>query len=168
MRPIPPDALGTEDQNKVLEFLKEHYIGVLASVTEEGEPHASAIYFTVYEDLSFSFTTKRSTQKYKNISANPKIMLAVYDGKTQTAVQLGGTAVEVTGEAELQSIYAGTLRATKATSDDIVPPIAKISGMYVAYKVSPDTIRYSEYGWGDNFKNALRQSMGSDYTNDPS
>jgi general stress protein 26 len=168
MQPISPDALEPEERNKIYQFLKSHPIGVLASVAPNGDPHASTIYFSIYDDLTISFTTKRTTKKYENIQSHKKVMLAVYDGESQTAVQLSGDAIEITDEVEAQSIYHGTLRAAKTTGEDVVPPVAKILGAYVGYKIKPDNIHFSEYGWGNNFKNALQHAQDPLTTNDPS
>lgn len=168
MKSTPPNELNHEEKTKIHDFLDSHPVGVLATVDKSGNPHASTIFFTVDDDLNLMFTTKRDTHKHENIDGNSAVMLAVYDAESQTAVQVSGTAVEETDNDTIQKIYHGTLRATKRTSEDIVPPIAKIAaGPYVAYKVQPSDIWMSDYGWGDSFANAMAKSDFPADTNSP-
>jgi len=156
MQLTPPSELSQEDRTKINDFLDSHPIGVLATVDASGNPHASTIYFSVDSDLNLTFTTKRDTDKSKNIAFNPKVMLDVYDSESQASVQASGTAIEVTDPEAAQKIYHGTLRAAKQTNEDPVPPIAKIAaGPYVAYQIKPENIWLSEYGWGNDLTNAL-------------
>ena len=45
------------------DFLKKHKVGVLATATPNGDPHAAAIYYTVDSALNISFVTKTGTKK---------------------------------------------------------------------------------------------------------
>jgi general stress protein 26 len=155
-------------REKIISFLNLHPVGVLACVDANGDPHASTIYFGVNNDLSINFTTKRDTMKYKNLALHNKVMLVVFDAARQAAVQVSGLAKEETDPEVAQKIYRGTLRAAEETGQDNVPPIAKIAaGPYVAFTIHPDDIQLSEYGWGDNFTNALKHTSDPDNTNDP-
>jgi general stress protein 26 len=163
-----PDQLSEAERAKITDFLKQHPIGVLASVDPAGDPHATTIYFSVDDNLNVMFTTKRHTRKHENISRNHKVMLVVYEAVNQTAVQLSGKAVEVTDPDKVQEIFYGTLHAAKRTGTDTVPPVAKIAaGPYVAYVIEPDNIWMSEYGWGDSFANALKHVHDPITTEDP-
>lgn len=148
--------INAEERSKIFDFLDSHPVGVLATVDAAGDPCASTIYFKVNDDLEVTFTTKRDTRKHQNIENKSKVMLVAYDAETQSAVQLSGTAKEEKDPETAQSIYHGTLHAAKQTGEDIVPPIAKIAaGPYIAYSLVPSIVSMSEYGWGDNFKNAM-------------
>lgn len=163
-----PDELSQQERLKIADFLDSHPIGVLATVDKKGNPHASTIYFAVDGDLNVTFTTKRDTYKYENISEHDTVMLAAYDSESQTAVQVLGKAVEVNDPDLAHKIYHGTLRAAKQTGEDSVPPIAKIpAGPYVAYSITPDDIWMSEYGWGNSFASALAELSVPENTEDP-
>lgn len=154
-----PSELNKEERSKIVDFFDSHPIGVLATVDTDGNPHASTIYFSIDSDMNITFTTKRDTHKRENIAHNSSVMLVAYDSESQTAAQAKGSAVEVTDLVKAQNIYHGTLRGAKQTSEDNVPPIAKIAaGPYVAYTIKPDNIWISEYGWGDNFANTMEQA----------
>jgi hypothetical protein len=141
---------------------------VLAVVDTEGNPHASTIYFSVDEELNITFTTRQDTFKYKNLSKHDAVMLVVFDALKQMAVQIRGRATKVTNPETAHAIYQGTLRAAKKTGEDIVPPVAKTAaGPYVAFTIHPSYIQLSEYGWGDNFANALEHAGDPNRTGDP-
>jgi general stress protein 26 len=82
-------------KEKITKFLQLHRVGVLATVDANGDPHGSTIYVNVDDNLSITFTTKRETQKFKNIAGHNKIMIVTCDAAAQAAVQISGKAVEV-------------------------------------------------------------------------
>jgi general stress protein 26 len=161
--------LSNDDRQKIVEFLQAHPVGVLATVTAEGNPHASPLYVTTADDLTISFTTKQGTQKYQHLKQNNRIMLVVFEAASQTSVQIGGKAVEANDPVDKQEIYKGTLKAARQTGPDEVPPIAKISaGDYVGFKIEIDDIWLSDYGWGSSFGNALKHANDPPSDADPS
>jgi general stress protein 26 len=163
-----PTQLNPEERQKVFTFLQAHPIGVLATVDERGDPHASAIYFSVTDSLHITFTTKHDTRKYQNIQRHSTVTLVVFEAASQTSVQISGKAVEVTDFMDQQKIYQGTLRATQQTGEDMVPPIAKIpAGNYVSFDIHSENIVLSEYGWGDSFAKALKHVKDPEDTSDP-
>lgn len=163
-----PKDLSPDERQKIVGFLASHPVGVLATVDANGNPHASTIYFAVDDNLNFTFTTKRDTEKQKNIKSNNNVMLVAFDAPSQAAVQVRGKATKVTDPIAMQNIYRGTLRAARRTGEDVVPPIAKIAaGPYTAYIIKPDNIWRSEFGWGDNFALALIHASDPKSTEDP-
>jgi hypothetical protein len=168
MKTTTPADLSQTEKDKIAKFLTAHPVGVLATVDEQGNPHASALYFSVDEALRVRFTTKRDTVKYANICRNNTIMLVAYEPASQTVVQISGKAVEATDPDDQRSIYHGTLQAAKQTGEDIVPPIAKIAaGPYVAFTIDIENIWMTEYGWGNNFAKALKHANDPHATGDP-
>ena len=160
--------LKPEDRQRILEFLRAHPIAVLATVDATGKPHAGPIYIGVDDKLIITFTTKRETQKYKNLSRDPSIMLVIYEAASQTAVQVSGTAKEVADPDAQQAIYHSTLQATRQTGSDEVPPIAKISaGSYVGFTIDIDNIWMSDYGWGSSFAKAVKHADDAPVSGDP-
>src|SRR5215471_8299539 len=121
----PPDALSQAEREKIVRFLRAHPVAVLATVNPAGDPHASTIYIGVGDNLEITFTTKRETQKYVNISKHHAVMLVAYDAKDQAVVQVSGKAIEVTDPDEQLAIYQTTLQAAQQTGEDVVPPVAK-------------------------------------------
>jgi len=163
-----PTRFTPEERQKVVTFLQKHPVGVLATIDESGNPHASTIYFSVDDDLHITFTTKHDTRKYQNIHRHDIVMLVVFEAESQTSVQVSGKATEVTDAQKQQEIYHGTLHAAQQTGEDMVPPIAKIpAGNYVGFEIQPENVVLSEYGWGDSFAKALKHATDAPPTGDP-
>jgi general stress protein 26 len=163
-----PADLNQAEFHKIHDFLVAHPIGVVATVDETNNPHASTVYYSVDEQLQLYFTTKRDTVKHRNLQHNPRLMLAVYEGSNQSAVQLSGTASVIDDPETVQAIFQSTIQAAEHTGKDVVPPIAKIfAGPYVAYQVTVDNVWMQEYGWGDNFGKVLRQAGRDHNDGDP-
>jgi general stress protein 26 len=168
MQTTTPSKLNDAERAKIVSFLSKHPVGVLATVDPQGDPHASALYFSVDKSLHITFTTKQDTHKYKNISKHSTVVLVVFEAESQTTVEITGKAVEVTDPEEQQAIYKGTLHAAAQTGEDIVPPIAKIpAGKYVGFTIEIEDISLSEYGWGGNFANAMKHVHDEAGTSDP-
>jgi general stress protein 26 len=168
MQPTTLAKLTQAEKKKIVEFLQGHPVGVLATVGADGNPHASTIYFGVDDDLRVTFTTKHDTYKYENITRHDTVMLVVFEAESQSSVQISGHAVEVKTSEEQQAVYHDTLRAAKKTGEDVVPPIAKIpAGPYVGFTITIDKISLSEYGWGNNFANAMKHAHDPNTEGDP-
>lgn len=136
---------GPED--RAYAFLQDRRSGVLSTVdVVAGRPHASVIYYSVAPDRTIRFLTKENTRKAWNLSDGGPVMFVVYDEHEQAVVQISGTAIQVEGAAETHRQFMRTLRASLATSDSAVPPVAKIeAGDYVEYAITPEEIRFAEY-----------------------
>jgi len=168
MKNTTTNNLSSAERQKIVDFLTANPVGVLATVDAEGNPCASTIYISVDVDLNVTFTTKQGTTKHKNISGHSHVMLVCFDAANQAEVQVSGSAMVVTDPASSRQVYDGTLRAAKTTGEDVVPPVAKISaGEFVAYSIKPDTIWLSDYGWCNNFANALEHATDPQVTGDP-
>jgi len=136
----------TEERERILDFLKKHEIGVLATVDPNGEPSAATIYFTVDDNLNISFLTKTGTKKHDNLKRHNHAMLVVSEAQTQTTVQIKGIATEVTDAAEADKVFRAILRVAMATSDAGMLPISKLqAGGYVVYQIKPKEIRMAVY-----------------------
>lgn len=136
----------SDKREHILEFLKNHNIGVLATVDPNGEPNAATIYFTVDDDLNVSFITKTGTKKHDNLIRQNHAMLVVYEASSQTTVEIVGIASAITGVSEVQDIFADILKISKSTSGNDVPPISKLNaGKYVGYQLESKEIRMASF-----------------------
>ena len=160
--------LSPEDKQNIIRFLQDHPVGVLATVGADGNPHASPLYISCSNDLRVTFTTKRETLKYQNISQNNHVMAVVYEASSQMAVQMSGRAIEVADGDDQQAIIKGTIHAASKTGADEVPPIAKISaGPYVGFVIEIDNIWLSDFGWGSSFAHAMAHATDPPTYGDP-
>src|SRR5437870_201803 len=78
-----------------LDFLKSHTAGVLASVSREGDPRASVVYYTSDETFSIFFLTLISSRKYAALKANPKAAFVVGTLDVPQTLQIEGTVTEL-------------------------------------------------------------------------
>lgn len=65
-------------RQEVLKFLGDSKSGTLATVTQEGKPHADTIYYTVDDNFDISFLTEIGTLKYKNIQYQNDVFFCCY------------------------------------------------------------------------------------------
>jgi general stress protein 26 len=128
------------------DFLKNHRVGILATVSPDGDPYAAAIYFTVDPSFNVLFLTKTRTKKADNLEHNNHAMLVVYEPSTQTTVQLTGLVSKIDDILETNQVFSDIINASIDTSGDTVPPIAKLDeGDYVAYRLRPNEIRMAVF-----------------------
>lgn len=139
-----------EAKHKVKDFLTKNPVGVLSTAGGDSAPYSTTIYFVTDDNLNVYFLSKAETQKIKNIQDNNKIMLVAFEAKTQTNVQISGSAYEEKDGPSLQNIFKEILEVTRNTSNAEVPPISKLfAGAYVVYKIKPAQINYSVYNQKD-------------------
>ncbi|HSX29261.1 MAG TPA: pyridoxamine 5'-phosphate oxidase family protein [Candidatus Saccharimonadales bacterium] len=128
-------------------FLKEHPVGVLATVDPNSNPHAATIYFAVDSSFTITFLTKRGTKKSDNMRTHNQAMLVVFDAPQQATTQIAGLVTEITDQDEVHQVFRSTLRASLHEGRSAVPPITKIAaGAFVAYRLTPTQVRHSCYG----------------------
>ena len=122
-------------------FLRQHPIGVLSSVSPDGEAHGSTVYFVVDRDDNIAFITKTLTLKYRNVKQHPRVMLTCFDAATQTTASLVGMAREVQEHFELNAIAGAIMSASLKTTEVGVPPITKLkAGSYTAFIIKPEKL----------------------------
>lgn len=131
-------------KKEALDFLNKHNVGVLATVTKQGEPYATAVYFLIDDSFNVCFVTKSKTQKAQNLENKNLAMLLVYDD--QTTVQLAGKVTKITDVLEVNRLYTKIIYMS--VGDDWVglPPQTNIkAGDYVAYSLKPRLARVAAY-----------------------
>ena len=133
-------------KDRVLEFLREHQTGVLATASPGAKPHASVVYYSVDAQLNITFITKRRTRKGENLHLNDQAEMVVYDEESQTTVEVSGRAVELTDQTEASLAFRNALKASLGTASNAIPPISKlVAGDYIAYRLSYDQIRMAVF-----------------------
>jgi general stress protein 26 len=127
-------------------FLKKHNVGVLATVTADHEPHATAIYYLIDSSFTISFITKTNTKKADNLQHNNHAVLLVYEAESQTTVQTTGVVSEVKDMLKINELFTQVIYASIETGKTSVPPIAKLEeGDYVAYQLKPKQVHMAVF-----------------------
>jgi uncharacterized pyridoxamine 5'-phosphate oxidase family protein len=133
-------------KDQALVFLWEHPMGVLSTVSPDGKPWGSAIYYVVDEDFNFFFITRSETFKYQNLDKTPFAALTIADSDSQTTVQVAGKISQVPVE-DYQDIVFDKLAKIKP-KDDInwMPPLMKIhKGNYMPLRLTPTKLQFANY-----------------------
>src|SRR5688572_23078061 len=85
-----------DKREKILQFIKKHDIGVIAT-TDTVKPEAAVIEYGETDDLELIFDTFVSSRKYQNLSQNPRVAFVI-GWDDNITVQYEGEAVELNGE----------------------------------------------------------------------
>ena len=140
----------SDRKQRIYDFLIANPIGVLSSVTPDGNPHGTVIYYHAARDFTITFLTKTQTRKYDNLRRNNHVMLTVFDAQTQTTAQVAGKTVEISDSYEINVVAGAILGASLQTSEAGMLPITKLeAGRYVAFKLTPVQIRMAVYARPD-------------------
>jgi nitroimidazol reductase NimA-like FMN-containing flavoprotein (pyridoxamine 5'-phosphate oxidase superfamily) len=119
-------------------FLRQHRLAVLATVEDDMRPQAALVGFAVTPDLEIVFDTVRSSRKYGNLIANPRVALVI-GWKNETTIQYEGVARE---------LAAGEGAEYKETYYSVFPDgrqrTAEWPGL-THFVVRPSWIRYSNF-----------------------
>lgn len=130
-------------KKELLTFLQNHHLGVLATVTPEGDPESAVVGIAVTDRLELIFDTLDKTRKCKNLRRHPKIAFVI-GWDEEITVQLEGVADEPKSAElkELQNTYF------KAFPDG--PQRLSWPGI-TYFRVKPQWIRYSDFNEPQKF-----------------
>lgn len=138
---INPDA-----RKKAVSFIRRQPVGVLATASLVGYPHAATVYVVVDDQANLYFVTKENTMKYQNISENPNVSIAIFDSENQQTLQASGHVEQVRNMADFMHLFAEVLEISHDTSESERPPVSKLfAGDYFMYQLTPTNMRMAEY-----------------------
>ena len=132
-----------ETKRKCMEFLQNKMTAVIATVTDTNTPAASTIYYTVDENFTLYFMTKKFTNKVKSLVNNQEVALVIgYDNEPVT-VQFHGIAEQITDREE----YARRFKELekKIFRNEYVAPLFQLSEEnkeLLIYKITPIWLRW--------------------------
>jgi hypothetical protein len=95
------------ERSQLLAYLRSYRLGVLGTLSPQGEPQAALVGYAITDELEVLFDTLRTTRKYRNIMAAPQVSFTF--GSTapprpdERTAQYEGLAEELTGP-ELQRL----------------------------------------------------------------
>lgn len=136
----------TEQQQDVLKFAKANPVGVLATASKHGVPHAASVYYVFDEDMNVYFITKEETKKFRNLKENHHVALASFKESTQTTLQIVGEALHVKDVDMFIDVFEHIIDICAANTKSDRLPISKLfAGDYYLYQIKPSSIRLAEY-----------------------
>lgn len=134
-----------ERQRRIYDFLSRHHIGVLSTVTPDGNPHGVVVYFVIDPDFTVHILTKTGTRKYDNLMHNNHALLTVFDTKMQATAQITGIAKEYPGKHTIQHV-ADAIYAKQGELHKGLPPIMKLqANAFTTFTIEPVQIRMALY-----------------------
>ena len=97
------------ERSELLEYLRSERLGVLGTLAGNGQPQGALVGYAVTPQLEIVFDTVRTSRKYPNMLANPRVSFTVGAIDEKTA-QYEGDAEELRGDllARLRPVYYTT------------------------------------------------------------
>lgn len=135
------------DRDHVLKFLEGNSLAVISTVTKEGKPDGSAVYYLIEKNFDIFFITKKGTAKYKNIHHLNEVVLTVTNTATNETVKIKGKAEPVNKAAlniEIMENVAGKLNRDD-DFETVLPILKHDAGEILAIKITPYQITMSDY-----------------------
>jgi general stress protein 26 len=133
----------------IVEYLRKHYGGTLATAREDGSPQASGITY-VSDGLLIYFAMDPQSYKKMNVDRNPEVGVAIfkdyYRWDKARGVQLGGKCEIVTDQDEIAKIEGLMVEKYPwvVTYAGVMEWAAKV-GPVPYYRITPTTIAYLDY-----------------------
>jgi uncharacterized protein YhbP (UPF0306 family) len=132
-------------------------MGILSTVSDNGTPWGSAIYYIADEDFNFYFVTRAETLKFQNIDSTALAALTVADNDSQTTVQLTGKISTVPVQQYMDVFFTKFVGLRPKDDFTWVPPVEKLkAGNYMPLQLTPTTLQYADY-------KHLKADMHADY-----
>lgn len=91
----------------IYDQIRQFRLAVLATTSGDHQPEAAVVGIAITNDLEIVFDTVRSSRKYRNLIAQPKVALVI-GWKNETTIQYEGDVVELgpDDEAYRETYYA--------------------------------------------------------------
>jgi len=93
-------------KQEIYEFVRVRKLAVVSSISPSGDPQSALVGIAISPQLEIVFDTVKSSRKYPNLKADPRIAMVIgWEG--ETTVQYEGHAIEPEGEelARAKQIY---------------------------------------------------------------
>ena len=129
-----------------LDFLKSHTAGVLGTVSREGKPHASVVYYTCDDAFSVFFVTLITSRKYAAMKANPNAAFVVGTLDVPQTLQMEGVVTELHANDEMMGKKLPELLQRLSSNSTYFAPITKMDPADIVLMwLQPKWIRWADY-----------------------
>lgn len=135
----------SDARTSALAFLKGHQAGVLSTVTADGKPHGSAIYYVADDNFNVYFVTLKTSRKFANLQAHPAVALTVGRQDVPETIQIEGVASALQHSEEIGAHAADLMKALTSNSR-YYAPITKLDNDATAIIwIQPKSVRWADY-----------------------
>src|SRR6266567_3143608 len=93
------------DHKHIKSFLSANPLGVISTVSKDGKPWGSAIYYMFDDEFSFYFITHESTAKSQNLDSVKYGALTVANNISQQTVQAFGPVLKLDDYSKIDTMY---------------------------------------------------------------
>jgi len=132
-------------EDNVAEFIKSQSKAVIATVDSESQPSTSVIFYIVDKNDEIFFVTKSHTTKFENIKSNHKAALTIVDSNKPIAVNLIGTATEITEQPNRDEIMQKVFQLSYSELHDFAPIIKLHKGSFSVFKFTPTKAKMTDF-----------------------
>lgn len=140
---MEPDA--ETKRAAALAFLKDQTAGVLATVSREGKPHASIVYYTSDDSFSIYFLTLISSRKYAALSANPQAAFVIGNQNVPQTLQIEGPVVGLREGDEMGKRLPELLQRLTSNTSFFAPITKMTPADIVVMWLQGKWIRWADY-----------------------
>jgi uncharacterized pyridoxamine 5'-phosphate oxidase family protein len=131
--------------NNISDFVKAHSKAVIATVDVDNQPSTSVIFYVLDKNDELHFVTKSQTKKFENLKENNKAALTVVDDEKPIAVNITGSAIEVTDQTIRDSIMQDVFKLSYSELHDYAPIIKLHKGSFSVLKFIPKQAKMTDY-----------------------
>jgi pyridoxine/pyridoxamine 5'-phosphate oxidase len=124
------------NKQKILEFIKTQPLGVISTISPNGQPQGAVVGIAEHDDLSIIFGTFNHYRKFRNIKHNPRVSFVI--GWKDITVQYEGLAEELIGAERDQAVQSHTAKIPSAVKFAHLPE-------QTYFRVKPTWIKYTDY-----------------------
>lgn len=138
-------------------FLSSHSIGVLATLSPEGTPHARTMYYAADEALNVFFLTVESTRKVDDLAHTALAAFVVTNEAGPQTLQIEGTVSDLTETATLDPVTHNLLETLLARGERFAPVTRLDMGSIHFYKLTPTWVRWGDFVQGQGTDEVLTE-----------
>jgi general stress protein 26 len=134
------------NDNKALNFLKEHDLGVLSTVDRTGNVHGAVIYYIVDPSNFIYILTKSGTGKGRNVYAHSQVALTVHEVGTMQTLQVQGMASVETNQEIKRDVFNQVVKPRPYRGKNQLPPVTKLKeGSFMVIRINPTVLSFHDY-----------------------
>lgn len=140
-----------------LSLLKNHSVGVLATLSPDKTPRARTVYYGADDSFSIYFFTLRTTRKAEDIAEDAHGAFVVSDEKAPQTIQIEGTLSDISDTATINEVVrmlAGTFMKHGA---HFAPLTHLDPGKITFYKLTPTWVRFGDFTNGFGTDNVFTE-----------
>lgn len=128
----------------------------MIATSEDGEPHAAAVYYESTPDLKIRFLTQNTTRKAQHMLKSPKVAFVVYDEGQVSTLQGYGKASRITSPEIFSGLMETLLDRKTGPEHGWAPPVEKMgTAPLLAMEIQPVHMRLADYGDVDNLSKVI-------------